>query len=228
MNNLGTRLKAVRKEAKLSQEDLAKKVGVSQTTVSDIERGRNEKSADIVSFAKALGVEALWLANGKGSKYPDGTPTFNREDAPLEGLVFIPEYRVSFSAGNGTIHYEEITESRARAYEEEWFRRERINPKHTKRFKVHGDSMETTLYSEDSILVNLDENDPNSLLDGKIYAIRYGNELRVKRLFRKFDGTIVLHSDNPAYKEDEIPPDAPPEQFSIIGRVRDKSGKGGL
>lgn len=47
-------VKARRKSLKLTQGQLAKLAGLSQTTISDVERGRNETSAAIVHLAKAL------------------------------------------------------------------------------------------------------------------------------------------------------------------------------
>ena len=62
----------------------------------------------------------------------------------------------------------------------------------------------------------------------KVYALRYGNDLRIKRLYRRLDGTLILRSDNPRYKDEEVPPVLAEEHITIIGRVRDKSGAGGL
>lgn len=58
----------------MTQIDLARKAGVSQTTISDIERGRNHGSTEITAIAAALGVNALWLADGKGPQYPGDAP----------------------------------------------------------------------------------------------------------------------------------------------------------
>lgn len=150
------------------------------------------------------------------------------DDLP-DGMINVMEYRVSFSAGNGhTPNYELIEEREPATYRLSWFQRERINPNNVKRFKVTGDSMEPFLYSGDSVLVNLAENDPTRIVDGKVYAIRYGDELRVKRLHRRLDGTLTLRSENPAYKDEDVPPELAEEHITIIGRVRDKSGAGGL
>ena len=85
--------------------------------------------------------------------------------------------------------------------------------------------MEPFLFPRDTILVNQDE---TNVIDGKLYAIRYGDELRVKYLSRRLDGTLILHSANPRYKDEEVPPELANEHISVIGRVRDRSGTGGL
>lgn len=66
METFADRVRAARKAAKLNQKQLATKSGLSQTTISDIERGRNEGSRDIFALAKALKVNAEWLQRGVG------------------------------------------------------------------------------------------------------------------------------------------------------------------
>lgn len=160
---------------------------------------------------------------------PGNVIAIHPDDELPDGMINVMEYRVSFSAGNGHApNYELIEEREPATYRLSWFQRERINPNNVKRFKVTGDSMEPFLFSGDSVLVNLAENDPAMINDGKVYAIRYGNELRVKRLYRRLDGTLTLRSENPAYKDEDVPPELAEEHITIIGRVRDKSGAGGL
>jgi transcriptional regulator with XRE-family HTH domain len=53
------RLKKLRKERKISQQELANISGVAQQTISNIECGRNEPSADTIRMlAAALGISA--------------------------------------------------------------------------------------------------------------------------------------------------------------------------
>jgi phage repressor protein C with HTH and peptisase S24 domain len=64
MNTFSERVRSRRKELGLSQKDLADATGLSQTTISDIERGRNDGSREVVALAKVLRVQAQWLAYG--------------------------------------------------------------------------------------------------------------------------------------------------------------------
>jgi transcriptional regulator with XRE-family HTH domain len=70
MRTLAERLKAVRKEKvpDMSQQDLADLSGVSQTTIANIESGRNQGSKHLLALAAALGVRAQWLADETGLK----------------------------------------------------------------------------------------------------------------------------------------------------------------
>lgn len=60
------RLKKARKLAGLNQAELAKKIGVQQTSISDLERGKSKSTSFSTQIAYELGVSALWLATGKG------------------------------------------------------------------------------------------------------------------------------------------------------------------
>jgi phage repressor protein C with HTH and peptisase S24 domain len=232
MTNFGQRVKDARMEVKMTQKALGYASGLSQTTIANIESGRNKGSGDVVALARALKVSPEWLAEGRGQKRSSNATnviaTF--PDAPVsDDEVRIKEYKVHFSAGAGRhASFELVEESEPATYRRSWFQRERIKPENARRFKVSGDSMEPFLYAGDSVLVNLAENDPAQIRDGKVYAIRYGDDLRIKRLFRRLDGTLTLRSDNPAYKDEDVPPELAQEHIAIIGRVRDKSGAGGL
>lgn len=130
-----------------------------------------------------------------------------------------------FSGGAGRLNYEIIEDDEPATYRLSWFQKYGLNPDRVRRFRVTGDSMEPLLFARDTILVNLDE---TQVVDGRLYAIRYGDQLRVKYLSRRLDGTLVLRSVNPAYKDEEVPAELANEHITVIGRVRDRSGTGGL
>ncbi|HCL4101330.1 TPA: helix-turn-helix transcriptional regulator, partial [Pseudomonas aeruginosa] len=64
---LKDRIKAARKHAKLTQAQLAQRVGLDQTSISNLEQGKSQGSAYIAQLAAACGVSALWLAAGRGN-----------------------------------------------------------------------------------------------------------------------------------------------------------------
>src|SRR5690606_41082226 len=43
------------------------RVGITQVSISDIERGKTESTGYIAQIAAACGVSPLWLADGRGS-----------------------------------------------------------------------------------------------------------------------------------------------------------------
>jgi transcriptional regulator with XRE-family HTH domain len=77
MRDIGLRLRHARKLRKLTQVELAKRAGVKQASVSDLERGESKsfRGATLVSIARVLNVRAEWLSHGK--------VPMERKDVPL-------------------------------------------------------------------------------------------------------------------------------------------------
>lgn len=100
MSTLSERLKTVRKEAGLTQKELASRSGVSQTIVSELETGENSSSKELVEIAAVLGVEPLWLVKGKGPKRREGTLTVLDHGIPNDvleiarKLVLLPDEKL--------------------------------------------------------------------------------------------------------------------------------------
>lgn len=230
-------LRARRKELGLTQQDIADIWGIKSVNVSDWERGKGmPETARLGALAKRLGMSISELmgdaaprvdmmgAGGLGRA--SNVSAVHPDDPQDDDVVFVPESRIEFAAGNGrTAMYELIEDQEPASYRLSWFQKYGIKPERVRRFRVSGESMEPMLFDRDTILVNTDE---TNIIDGKMYAIRYGDELRVKYLFRKLDGTLTLRSVNPLFKDEEVPPQLVSEHIAVIGRVRDRSGTGGL
>lgn len=61
---LGDRLKAARKSAGMTQQQLAKAAGVSQGLISDLEKNAYPSSVHVPKMASILKVDALYLSDG--------------------------------------------------------------------------------------------------------------------------------------------------------------------
>lgn len=68
MSTLGDRVKEARQGARLSQGALAARIGVKQSSISELERGDSRETAHIVKIALATRFSAYWLETGKGPK----------------------------------------------------------------------------------------------------------------------------------------------------------------
>lgn len=203
-------------------------------------KNRGISSKGLVKAQKHIGCSATWLSTGEGAMQAQSADTppalspgsniiaFAPGDELPEDFVLVPVYRVEFAAGAGQAAYDFVEEGDPVAYRVTWLRHIGVNHKHVKRVTVSGDSMEPLLYDGDSVLIDISDNDPERIIDGKVYAIRYGQDLRIKRLSRRLDGTLILRSENKAYEPEEIPPTIAAENITILGRVRDRSGAGGL
>ena len=96
-----------------------------------------------------------------------------------------------------------------------WLRREGLNAQQCRIIRVVGESMEPTLPDGCSILVNHEVSEPE---DGKIFVIRAGDELIVKRTLQLRSGRWAVASDNPDTKT--WPTRPWPRDAVIIGEVR--------
>lgn len=101
------------------------------------------------------------------------------------------------------------------AFRTDFLGREHISERHSVLMDIRGDSMEPTLKDGDTVLIDQTEKD---ILDGRIYVVTLGDELRVKRVQKGWDG-IVLTSDNPRYSDIHIAA-RDLEAFKVHGRVR--------
>lgn len=64
MDRFADRVRARRKQLGLTQVQLARKCGLSQTTIADIERGRNDGSKSLLDIARALNCDPEHLTKG--------------------------------------------------------------------------------------------------------------------------------------------------------------------
>ncbi|MBU9246318.1 XRE family transcriptional regulator [Burkholderia multivorans] len=241
MRSLAQRLRDTREEKSLSQAQLAARAGVSQTTIANVESGRNQGSKHLLSIARALGVNPAWLESESGPKdasaaaapqpgiykipedqgnvlvweHPDDLP-------PDENRVWLDRYDYRFSAGTGLIQWE-VRQKKALPFDIGFFRALGSKPKDCKLVRVHGDSMEPYLFDRDMIMVDTAK---THIRDGKVYAIYFEGEPLVKQIFKQAGGSICLHSINAGKYPDKIVTPELMESVTIMGEVIYRSGSG--
>ncbi|PKG96300.1 hypothetical protein CXF92_00425 [Pseudomonas sp. Choline-3u-10] len=64
LDSVGKRVACARKYRSLTQQELADRAGIAQSSLASLEAGRNKGSRSLVSLAKALDVPAEWLDSG--------------------------------------------------------------------------------------------------------------------------------------------------------------------
>ena len=201
--------KTALKNIGLAQNQAAQALGVSDNTLSNwLNRGIMPSWDNLEKCAALLNLsmqELLFSTQTQSNDY-------------LE----IPEYNIRFSAGHGAMLFEEGAADSTASYREDFFIKQSLNPKQCVRVRVQGTSMQGVLWDGDVVLINREE---TNVIDGKIYALRIGEELYIKRLQKIPGGQLKLQSENPDYDDVTVSIE---EEVEIIGRVRDKSGRGGL
>mgnify|MGYP001194523839 CR=1 FL=1 len=218
MVGIGENLKTARTKAGISQRELGKRVGLTQTAISELEAGRATSTPKINDLAKELNVTPEWL-EGKNKGLSAPTPHhggFPGSIVDLGGKEFarIPVYDVRFSAGFGSpndneqpMDFHEIGMPMLRRFTDA--------PVNKLAFlQVNGDSMEPLLFNKDWVLIDADR---TSLVAPAIYAISFNGEGFLKHASQNLEtGAITLVSHNPAYPPQTI---ARPDGLRVIGRV---------
>ena len=130
-------------------------------------------------------------------------------------FTFIPLYNAGTGAENDALLKSKKMAGHF-AFKTSWLTEELgVRPDSLALLSAGGDSMEPTLHSGDLLLVDL----ATSLVEeDAIYAIQNDGGLAVKRIQKMFDGSVLIKSDNPLYKEQILGKDNM-EALRIIGRV---------
>lgn len=225
MGTLAQRLKSVMDEQGVSQNALAKAIGVTQPSIKKIIDGNTLEPKKIMEIATALGVDAEWLKTGKGEQ-----PSFSQAQQAVENdeedekhQLRVEVLDVYASAGNGSFLTGDLAaDICAIEFENEYFAQsfQRANEKGLAIINVTGDSMEPTLQNGDLLYVDTRK---NYYLGDGIYVFSFKDRIYVKRL--QFAGNkLLIISDNTRYQVWDITEDNE-DQFIIHGKVEFLQGK---
>lgn len=220
---LSDRIKIVRDSTGKSQKDMALALDVSLSALQSYESGRQFPGGKVFEALARMGFDTNWLLTGDGemkrgaTAYPlaESLKTADITGEHGEGFVQVPRYEVAASAGGGAIiHSEQIVDYLS--FRADWVRNSLgVSVQDLALINVKGDSMEPVLSSEDLILVDMRI---RGVEDNAIYVLQFNGVLLVKRLQRRFDGSVVIMSDNPRYTPETLSGDAV-EALKVIGRV---------
>ncbi len=194
---LADRLRERRKELKLSQGNLAAAAGLTQPTISSLEKGESKTSGSIASLARALRVNALWLQTGLGEKEEQTTVGYRRigEGEECEHEFDIPLIEAPGNCGNIYDSVDRKNEPHEGVSKKEsWFRRHGIEPGKVFAMLADGSSMANFIMNGDLMFFKETEDHPKS---STICAIETTDGLRINRVHKRADGGIMLSSDNP-------------------------------
>jgi phage repressor protein C with HTH and peptisase S24 domain len=229
--NIGDRIRRVRKELGLTQQEVAKSIGVSPTSMVFWERGETTpKGSNLIALCKKFKVDPQWLQTGKGEKDLASKENSNAEllgnmqvwdsKTPLgDDEVAIPFLSdVRLSAGNGFVADVENDNGFRLRFAKSTLRRYGVEEAHAVCVGVTGDSMEPVLPNGSTVGIDCGD---RTLSDGKIFAINHNGELFIKKLYKLPGGGLRVYSFNEAeYPAREYTKEQTIEQkISIIGRV---------
>ena len=223
METIVDRIQLALNKADIKWSAAAIKIGLSAQAASNWKKGKIGRDT-IEKLAELLKVDAGWLLTGNSAdniQQTDGTPVVaweSPEDLDPNTYVIIPHVDVKFSAGNGHLAaYEPSRRDVGSAQLLSWVQKKKVSPKNLITVDIDGDSMEPNIKSGSVVMLDKSINTLEQVQSGKVYAIRYGNELKIKRLSRRFDGALIIDSDNPQYQREIVEPEQL-EHISIIGK----------
>lgn len=214
------KLKARRKELKLTQKEIAEELGISFQAYSAWERGIKEPSKEkvaqlekILKVAKGYftQIEIVRLYNSLSKQGKDKVVLYARnlaQEEQTQKVMTMPnrlyEYRVyeRMSAGIGASVYGDQN------FDTVYFNEELA---HDFASWVSGDSMEPKYQNGSVALIRETGFD----YDGAVYAVVCNNQTYIKRVYREEDG-LRLVSINPKYKDIFISYEEDPRIVGII------------
>ena len=214
------KLKARRKELKLTQKEIADQLGISFQAYSAWERGIKEPSKEkvaqlegILKVAKGYftQIEIVRLYNSLSNQGKEKVVLYARhlaQEEQTQKAADMPkrlyEYRVyeRMSAGIGASVYDD------RNFDTVYFNEELA---HDFASWVAGDSMEPKYQNGSVALIRETGFD----YDGAVYAVVCNNQTYIKRVYREEDG-LRLVSINPKYKDIFISYEEDPRIVGII------------
>ena len=219
MSTFADRVREKRLELGLSQAALAKRTGIPQSTIAQIENGRNQSTKKIIELSEELHTTPNFLMNGVDDvSIPPASAsvaTFDEHTQELpEGYVKIPMYDVNLSAGVGNAVWIVRENDEPIIFREGWLRRNGYNTNELKGMYVKGHSMLDTLHNMDTVIINIADTE---IVDGEIYAANYKNNLFIKEIRRHEDG-IYLISRNKDYETITVS-NGDCDLFQILGKM---------
>lgn len=225
------RLEMAMKESGHTQGSLAKAVGMAQSSVWKLVSGGAQGSRKLVDIAKVLGVRPEWLSDGsepmraEGVKpyHPDSTIPPESEwgtvdawdsNTPLsDDEVEVPFLKdIELAAGDGSYCDEDYNGYKIR-FSKATLRRVGAQAENVICFPARGKSMEPVIPDGTTVAIDCANKKIN---DGDLYAIATDGMKRIKQLYRRPGGIIVIRSFNrDEYSDEEVLE----PNIEIIGRM---------
>lgn len=209
------RLRAWLDRYSISASEFARRAEVSRAYVNLIfksDRHFGEKAAR--KFEVALGMEKGHLDGDD----PVSQAVVQWEvpaDLSEDEYAVVPRMAISLSAGSGAL----VTQEQRLpplAFRKDWLIRQAVTGKNNLRIlEVRGDSMEDYLQDGDVVLIDVGQ---TSVQEKQVYAIRYGDELRIKRLSLTLQGGLLVQSDNPKYGTETLSK-ADAKHIAVVGKL---------
>jgi phage repressor protein C with HTH and peptisase S24 domain len=178
-----------------SQASFVSQTGENQSEVSGLLKSKSFGEKKARKLEEKCGLPTGWLdTSDEQPDVPKGFQSVAVADTSDQRYVEIPKVMLRLSAGITGFETEpENFDGSALTVPRQWIERKGYDPRRLVAIKIRGESMETTLYEDDVVVINTADTRP---VDGEVFAVNYEGEAVVKRLVRDA-GSWWLASDNP-------------------------------
>ncbi len=215
METLGVRLRKLRNDKRLTQQQLGELTGVSKTSVIYWEKDENiPKHESLVALASALNTTTAYLLYGiqQVDTWDSSTPL---DDDEVE-IPFFKDF--SFACGSGSINDAITHEKRRLRMSKATLKGLSIDKGNAVAATASGDSMSPTINDGDTIHIDLGR---KTIKDGKIFAVSFGGLQYAKRLYNlPFGGVRIVSDNEDEFEEIRMTADeAKMQEFQIIGWI---------
>lgn len=218
---IGERIKKLMEDQKLSEIELARRSKVHQPTIHRIINGvsKDPRPANLEKIAKALGLtyeqlrkgplEPTDLAGSENSEITKVSAPHLSEKLALD-IYDRPILELQRDIETGSAIFRVVGHQRVEAEQLEMVH---VRPQDVCIIQTVDDGLGRSMGA--GVRLAIDRSKP--LADGKIYALRYGNLLRIRLVFQKPDGGLLLKALNPDYPEELISAQERAEMVEVIG-----------
>lgn len=208
----------------LTKEQFAVSCGTSASTLSQIlggKAGRNLGDDLARKIEKNINLPRGWLdlvhpeehVSGDQARIVGDIEPWDNDTPVDDDEVEVPFLKsVQLAAGSGCVFQEDHNGFKLR-FAKSTLRRLGVQYENAVCVDVIGNSMEPVLPDGATVGVDMGSRD---IKDGKMYAIEYGDLLRVKLLYAQPGGKVRIRSYNSDEYEDEIMPN---QEVRVIGKV---------
>lgn len=201
------RIKALRHSmGAMSQKDFANQHGLDASYLSQLLNGhRNLGERAAASLEAKIGLPPGSLVapspDSGGENEHEPLPQLHKKQLmETLGFITIPHLNVAASMGHGSIPEHQVEVIRDITVHYDWLKTQGLAFTSLDNLAIitgDGDSMEGTFRNGDSLLV---DRGITAIKTDAIYVFTLDGELFIKRLQRMTKGSLLMISDNPAYK----------------------------
>lgn len=219
---LSERIRGIRKHRKLTQTEMATELGITQTSLSQLEAGKNGISYEVFkALCERFDVDPTWLMDGVGEMYRSANAT--KKTGSVMPLVVTVEsdgdeniVLVNAKAAAGYLQHQQDPEYMASLPS---FRLPGYYGKTYRAFEVQGSSMLPAIVPGD-ILIGSYEDALSHIRNGSLYIIvLHDGSIVVKRVRASGFNRFELSSDNKEYQPYEVSAEEIAQVWQVEGRI---------